>query len=37
MSVEQAHRVAHTVKDTIRVRLPKVRDVLVHIEPTRSL
>jgi cation diffusion facilitator family transporter len=36
MSVEQAHRVAHTVKDTIRVRLPKVRDVLVHIEPTRS-
>ena len=37
MSVEQAHRVAHSVKDTIRVRLPKVRDVLVHIEPTRSL
>lgn len=36
MSVEQAHRVAHTVKDAIRARLPKVRDVLVHIEPTRD-
>ncbi|NBR85947.1 MAG: cation transporter [Verrucomicrobia bacterium] len=33
MSVERAHRIAHEVKDRVRARLPKVRDVLVHIEP----
>jgi divalent metal cation (Fe/Co/Zn/Cd) transporter len=34
MTVEHAHDIAHLVKDTIRERLPAVRDVLVHIEPS---
>ena len=33
MTVEQAHTVAHTVKDNIRKRLPKVIEVSVHVEP----
>jgi len=36
MTVERAHRVAHEVKDRIREKLPRVRDVLIHIEPTRQ-
>jgi cation diffusion facilitator family transporter len=35
MTVLQAHRVAHQVKDRIRVELPSVSDVLVHIEPSK--
>jgi len=31
--VQQAHEIAHQVKDAIRRRMPKVHDVLVHIEP----
>lgn len=34
MSVREAHRVAHRVKDAVRARLPRVRDVLVHLEPS---
>lgn len=34
MTVEHAHDIAHLVKDNIRERLPAVRDVLVHIEPS---
>lgn len=33
LSVREAHRIAHDVKDAVRVRLPDVLDVLVHIEP----
>jgi len=33
MTVEQAHRVAHEVKDRICARFPEVLDVLVHLEP----
>ncbi len=33
MTVQQAHEVAHEVKDRIRRELPTVYDVLVHIEP----
>ncbi|MFA6543613.1 MAG: cation diffusion facilitator family transporter [Limisphaerales bacterium] len=36
MTVERAHRVAHEVKDRVREKVPKVRDVLVHIEPWHS-
>jgi cation diffusion facilitator family transporter len=36
MTVERAHGIAHTVKDEIRMKVPSVRDVLVHIEPTRD-
>lgn len=35
MSVQEAHRIGHEVKDAIRERMPKVRDVLIHIEPRR--
>ncbi|MDB6030326.1 MAG: Cation diffusion facilitator family transporter [Verrucomicrobiales bacterium] len=36
MSVQRAHGIAHSVKDKIRSTLPSVRDVLVHIEPSRA-
>lgn len=35
LTVERAHAIAHQVKDHLRAQLPKVRDVLVHIEPAR--
>jgi cation diffusion facilitator family transporter len=35
MTVERSHEIAHDVKDKIRARIPRVRDVLVHIEPAR--
>jgi cation diffusion facilitator family transporter len=34
MTVLQAHAVAHAVKDAVRQEVPRVRDVLVHIEPS---
>ncbi len=34
LTVECAHGIAHQVKDHLRAQLPKVRDVLVHIEPS---
>jgi cation diffusion facilitator family transporter len=36
MSVRRSHEIAHQVKDQVKDRLPSVRDVLVHIEPSRS-
>jgi cation diffusion facilitator family transporter len=33
MSVRHSHEVAHAVKDAIRLSIPAVEDVLVHIEP----
>ncbi len=36
MTVRRSHEIAHEVKDRIRGALPAVRDVLVHIEPTRK-
>jgi cation diffusion facilitator family transporter len=35
MTVQQAHEIAHHVKDEIRRQLPSVSDVLVHIEPSK--
>src|SRR5439155_1116044 len=35
MTVQRSHEIAHDVKDRIRSRIPRVRDVLVHIEPSR--
>lgn len=35
MSVFDGHEIAHRVKDAIRHALPRVRDVLIHIEPAR--
>jgi len=34
MTVQQSHDIAHEVKDNIRSKIPRVRDVLVHIEPS---
>ena len=36
MTVEQAHAIAHDVKDKVRAQVPAVYDVLVHIEPSRA-
>jgi cation diffusion facilitator family transporter len=36
MTVQRAHEIAHLVKDKVRAEVPSVRDVLVHIEPSRS-
>jgi len=33
MSVRRAHELAHGVKDAIRLALPHVEDVLIHVEP----
>jgi len=33
MSVINSHTIAHKLKDEIRVQLPEVEDVLIHIEP----
>jgi cation diffusion facilitator family transporter len=33
MTVQQAHNIAHQVKDQVRQKFPAVYDVLVHVEP----
>jgi len=33
MPVRQAHAIGHKVKDAVRISVPTVQDVLVHIEP----
>jgi cation diffusion facilitator family transporter len=36
LSVAIAHELAHTVKDAIRAKLPRVLDVTIHIEPFKG-
>ena len=36
MTVMRSHAVAHAVKERLRTELPRIRDVLVHIEPSRA-
>jgi cation diffusion facilitator family transporter len=36
MTVKQSHLIAHEVKDKVRGQIERVRDVLVHIEPSRN-
>lgn len=36
MPVRDAHIIAHQVKDAVRAALPRVQDVLVHVEPYES-
>jgi cation diffusion facilitator family transporter len=36
MTVHDAHKLAHRVKDAIRARMPHVEDVLIHIEPHKE-
>ena len=33
LSVNEGHRIGHAVKDQLLATMPKIRDVLVHIEP----
>ncbi len=33
MTVRRSHEIAHEVKNQVRAEIPRVRDVLVHIEP----
>jgi cation diffusion facilitator family transporter len=33
ITVEQAHDIAHRVKDAIQGRIPKIAEVLIHVEP----
>ena len=35
MTVANAHKISHRVKDHVRQKVPAVSDVLVHIEPSR--
>jgi cation diffusion facilitator family transporter len=36
MTVRRSHEIAHNVKDRVRTTIPAVRDVLIHIEPSRA-
>jgi cation diffusion facilitator family transporter len=36
MSVHDAHELAHQVKDAVRQAMPRVQDVLIHIEPATT-
>ena len=36
MTVQEGHRIAHSVKDKVRETVPQVYDVLVHVEPSKS-
>lgn len=36
MTVTRSHAIAHEVKDKLRAELPRIRDVLIHIEPSRK-
>ena len=37
MTVQRSHEIAHDVKDRIRSKIPRVKDVLVHIEPSKGV
>jgi cation diffusion facilitator family transporter len=37
ISVREGHQIAHTVKASIKKTDPRIADVLVHVEPVRSL
>lgn len=36
MTVLRSHEIAHIVKDNVRAQVPRVRDVLIHIEPSKA-
>jgi cation diffusion facilitator family transporter len=36
MTVADAHKISHRVKDHVRAKVPEVSDVLVHIEPSHD-
>ena len=36
MTVQRSHEIAHMVKDQVRDNLPRIKDVLIHIEPAKG-
>ena len=34
ISVVEGHKISHDLKDAVQAKMPQVKDVLVHIEPT---
>jgi cation diffusion facilitator family transporter len=36
MTVQRGHQIAHEVKDRVQEAVPSVRDVLVHVEPSKK-
>lgn len=36
MTVRRSHEIAHEVKDNVRAQVPRVKDVLIHIEPEKK-
>lgn len=36
MTVKEGHRIGHTVKDAIMEKDPKIRDVIIHLEPAEE-
>jgi cation diffusion facilitator family transporter len=36
MTVAEAHKISHKVKDHVRTKVPEVSDVLIHIEPSHN-
>lgn len=36
ISVHEGHAIAHRLKDTLRVQLPELGHVLIHVEPSRT-
>jgi cation diffusion facilitator family transporter len=37
MTVALSHRIAHEVKDRLRTEIPRIHDVLIHIEPSGEI
>jgi divalent metal cation (Fe/Co/Zn/Cd) transporter len=33
MSLDQAHRLSHVVKDRLMARFPQIKDAVIHLEP----
>ena len=33
LTVTEGHDIAHSLKDEIRLRLPQIVDILIHVEP----
>nr|HPH45772.1 cation transporter dimerization domain-containing protein [Chryseolinea sp.] len=36
ISVKSGHDIAHNLKDTLKLKIPELGNVLIHIEPSRT-
>jgi divalent metal cation (Fe/Co/Zn/Cd) transporter len=34
LTLDEAHRLSHVVKDRLMARFPEIKDAVIHIEPT---